>query len=212
MATPVSSTANYFLRRFWSANPDLNVCPACDGQRPDSIGDKYYSDADHYLPKADYSFLSVHLTNLVPVCKNCNSSFKGTHDPVDKDDDAPLVNVFLPYLRAALDLVTVEVRRPGIGPLQFSIIDFDGTRSRRVENLVKTYRLEDRWQSRTGQVIESVCETLSGERRIMLRHELVLEKADFELELKQMAEDKSVRIRKNHTNESACQLSLVCSG
>ncbi len=32
----------------------------------------------------------------------------------------------------------------------------------------------------------------------MLRHGLVLEKADFELELKQMAEDKSVRIRKNH--------------
>ena len=184
-----------FMRRFWLANPDLNVCPACDDQRPDSIGTKNYSHADHYLPKADYSFLSVHPANLVPVCGDCNSLFKGTHDPVDKAEDAPLVNIFLPYHRAALDFVTVQAGRE-TGPLQFTVLDNDGSRSRRVENLVETYKLEKRWQSRSRYVTDSVRETLSGQRRIMLRFGQALERADFGLELEQMAEDKRIRIRK----------------
>lgn len=183
-----------FIKSFWDANPDLNVCPACDGQRPDSIDDKNYSDVDHYLPKAAYAFLSIHPANLVPVCKNCNSSFKGTHDPVDQADDAPLVNIFIPYYRPALDFIDVEARRTYTGVLQFHILDSDGTRSRRVDNLDQTFRLEERWRSRTDQTTGSIREALSGARRVMLRLGNNPDQVDLETELDEMFRERTARI------------------
>jgi hypothetical protein len=187
-----------FIRAFWAANSDLNVCPACDGQRPDSIGDKNYSDADHYLPKAAYSFLAVHPANLVPICKECNSSFKGTRDPIDEVDDAPLVNIFIPYYRPALDFIDVETRQTDTGVLQFRILDSNGTRSRRVDNLDRTFRLEERWVSRQRQVVGSVSEELTGARRIIRR--LGGSPGDIELraQLQDMLERRAERIGKDH--------------
>lgn len=187
-----------FVRSFWAANPDLNVCPACDGQRPDSIRDKNYSDADHYLPKAAYSFLSIHPANLVPVCKNCNSSFKGTHDPIDVAGDAPLVNVFMPYYRPALDFIKVQAYRTDVGELQFRIFDSDDSRSRRVDNLDQTFQLEDRWRSRTDQVTGSIREALSNARRIMLRHKNNPDQIELRTELGEMLQERTRRIGKNY--------------
>ncbi len=195
---PMKFDRDAFVQEFWAANSDLNVCPACDGQRPDSIDDKNYSDVDHYLPKAAYSFLSVHPANLVPICKECNSSFKGTRDPIDEADDAPLVNIFIPYYRPALDFIDVQAYRTDEGVLQFRILDSDGSRSRRVDNLDKTFRLEDRWRSRTDQVTGSIREALSGARRIMLRLRINPKRVGLETELGEMGKERTKRIGKDY--------------
>lgn len=195
---PTTFDRDALVRSFWAANPEIKVCPACDAQRPDSIGDKNYSDVDHYLPKSSYSVLSVHPTNLVPVCQGCNRSFKLTRDPIDLENDAPLVNIFVPYLRPALDFVAINTRRLANGPLQFSIIDVDGTRSRRVENLDRTFQLEERWCKRADQVKDSVREALSGARRIMLKHEIIPREVDLQVELEEVHKERTALIGKNY--------------
>jgi hypothetical protein len=186
------------VRSFWSSNSELNVCPACDGQRPDSTSAKCGSSADHYLPKSSYLFLSVHPANLVPVCSECNLNFKASRDPIDDATDAPLMNLFIPYYRAALDFITVNTSKSATGALQFSIVDADGSRSRRVENLVRTYQLEERWFSRRDQVTGSIREALSHHRRILERHGMVLNEGDFRHELDEMAKDRTDRIGRDY--------------
>ncbi|MFE4241919.1 HNH endonuclease [Peribacillus butanolivorans] len=37
---------------------------------------------DHYLPKSKYPFSSINFKNLAPICNKCNSSNKGSKDPL----------------------------------------------------------------------------------------------------------------------------------
>lgn len=52
-------------------------CPLC--------GYSMATQLDHYLPKSQYSSLSITPTNLVPICKDCNFS-KGTHAAKNSED------------------------------------------------------------------------------------------------------------------------------
>lgn len=58
----------------------MRLCPFCclNPLKP-SFG-VYRNAYDHYLPKAQYPFVSVNFKNLVPVCHECNSDEKGTAD------------------------------------------------------------------------------------------------------------------------------------
>lgn len=62
---------------------NIDVCPYC-GQQYFSVvknkDDAIIAEAtfDHYFDKATYPFLALNLYNLIPVCKNCNTSFKST--------------------------------------------------------------------------------------------------------------------------------------
>lgn len=60
---------------------EIDVCPYC-GQQYMIIAmgkNKTIAEAtlDHYLPKEKYKYLALNFYNLIPVCKNCNSSYKG---------------------------------------------------------------------------------------------------------------------------------------
>lgn len=66
---------------------DIKVCPYCNEnythttkiiQQNGSEQLKLYFDFDHFLDKATYPYLSLSLFNLIPSCKICNSSCKGT--------------------------------------------------------------------------------------------------------------------------------------
>lgn len=78
----------------------INVCPYCGQQYFSIVKNKlgnYIAEAtlDHYYDKSDYPFLALNLYNLIPVCKNCNSSFK-----LDKSEH--IVN---PYIEALDDSI-----------------------------------------------------------------------------------------------------------
>lgn len=60
---------------------NLKVCPYCNRQYITPIlsqDGKLRADIDHWLPKDEYPYFSMSLYNLVPSCKFCNSSLKGS--------------------------------------------------------------------------------------------------------------------------------------
>lgn len=72
-----------FLEYFRQANTDLEMCPCCDEHRLYSRHKMTIrTDIDHFLPKTTYPHLACHPDNLVPVCHQCNSGFKGEIDPL----------------------------------------------------------------------------------------------------------------------------------
>lgn len=62
---------------------DLKTCPYCNRSFINpyfSDNGKTRADLDHFLPKSKYPYFAVSLFNLVPCCKVCNSSFKGSKE------------------------------------------------------------------------------------------------------------------------------------
>ena len=58
-------------------NPEIQ-CPFCGGiSTPSQI--------DHFLPKSRYGHFSVFPYNLIPICKDCNTEFKGEFFPTEKN-------------------------------------------------------------------------------------------------------------------------------
>lgn len=142
------------VQAFWSGNPDLKVCPACDGRKPDSISGRVYGHCDHHFPKGVHPALSVHPLNLVPICSECNSSFKLQRDAVDK---SCLAEMFLPYKRPAFGPARAVVSRSASGAIGISIEDEPGAPTARVLALDYVYRLLGRWHDRLdGHTKESI--------------------------------------------------------
>lgn len=191
-----------FVLEFWRVNNALEVCPACDGPRPDRIqkqlgtGEnlrverRISGNLDHFFPKAKYPFFSIHYANLVSVCEACNMSFKKEEDPVDsKNSTQPLVNTFLPYLNPAMDNIEVKVTRNKEGVHLPSITEKDGTSSRRIDNLNRVFKLEERWDDRLRYVIEKILNGLSGEGRRLQRKTNKLNEQDLKDILQDMLEE-----------------------
>jgi len=146
-----------FLKIFWTTNKNLGVCPACDCPKPD-INDQYINcDIDHFLPKSLYPFLSMHASNLVPICTDCNRYVKGKENPIDQALTAPLTNTFHPFGKPALDVIKVAVnRKTKGGEYQIYLEETTGGISRRVASLKRVYKLDTRWFERLKAEIESI--------------------------------------------------------
>ncbi len=149
-----------FLEAFYQANATLQVCPSCDGPRADTIDLKTYADADHFLPKSIYPFLSVHSSNLVPICLNCNRSFKGDRDPIADPDEnlsGSLMNSFHPYGDPAISHIEVRVVRSNKEARPEIVERTDGARSRRIGSINRVFKLEERWLQRLkGEMAEII--------------------------------------------------------
>lgn len=70
---------------------EVNLCPYCNENYTYSLLDKnktragypnltVRADLDHFFPKNTYQLLAMSLYNLVPSCKICNSSIKGSKE------------------------------------------------------------------------------------------------------------------------------------
>jgi hypothetical protein len=153
-------TRDNLIESFWKSNPTILVCPACDAAKPDAIGLKVYADADHYLPKSLYPFLSVHPANLVPQCVSCNRSFKLAKDPLKPYGPGELGDVFLPYSRPAFGPLTLGLVRKG-KVVRPRLADPVCTPSRRLRSVQYVFKLEKRWESRVDRVAGDVAAELA---------------------------------------------------
>jgi hypothetical protein len=148
-ATEVTGTVpvsrDTLIQAFWTQNRRLKVCPACDGKKPDSIGGRVYGHCDHHFPKARYPTLSVHPLNLVPLCGECNATFKLERDAIDK---ACLAEMFLPFKRPVFGPARAVVSRSQSGLIGVSIEDQTGAPSARIEAVDHVYQLIERWNGR----------------------------------------------------------------
>jgi hypothetical protein len=165
-----------FITAFWEANKEMRVCPACDGPRSDTEGDKHFDDADHYLPKSEYPFFSLHPANLVPLCLQCNRTFKGDRDPADilpltpqerdplyQQTHGPLTGAFFPYApQPAISELTLQVSRTPAGERQMCFEDRNGMPSRRAASYTRVFHLPNRWTDPLDVQIKSLRNDIKG--------------------------------------------------
>lgn len=79
----------------------IKVCPYCNRQYITPIysdNGKVRADLDHFFSKSQYPFLSMSIYNLVPSCKFCNSSLKGTKEFVYNENLNPFESNVADYL------------------------------------------------------------------------------------------------------------------
>lgn len=89
----IKNNSSKKLINYWGAYPfafslNVRVCPYCNKQYIEPIytnKGKMRGDMDHFYSKEIYPLFSISIYNLVPVCKFCNSSFKGTKNFELKD-------------------------------------------------------------------------------------------------------------------------------
>jgi hypothetical protein len=70
-------------RAFVSENKD-GKCPFCGYADIKGVYQEPREAYDHFLPKSRYPFNSVNFRNLVPMCHECNSTYKAAKDPLQK--------------------------------------------------------------------------------------------------------------------------------
>lgn len=186
------------IAAFYESNPNLEVCPACDGPSPEKLGNKVYADADHFFPKAKYPFLSIHPENIIPICLYCNQRFKLNRDPFDNSIEAPLVNSFHPYGRCAIDKIDVIITSENAGLRRICIKDREGMPSRRVNNLNRIFKLEERWYNPLHKIIiRRIEEELrDAARRITRYNRERINEDDFKVELNDMLDKGHQMVRR----------------
>lgn len=166
---------------FVAANPEAKACPACDHD----IGQG--TDADHYLPKSLYPFLSVHPYNLIPLCLYCNQRVKGSVDPIDDHSNAPLPNCFRPYTYPATDHINVLMCREAAGAYRARMSDRRGMPSRAVTRIDLLLDLESHWVDpdlgMIRRVVSDVAEHFGGIGRRDRRRNTPCSQAEFRGEI-----------------------------
>ena len=138
-------------------NDNLLVCPSCLG--PMSID---MIQLDHYYPKSILPVLSLHPSNLVPICQMCNTSAsttgKGDTIPLDfsKDENKflSLRHVYFPYEHSAHKkfvgrVNSEEIRNKTMRP--FSIISCEEEKGR-LENFSDLYHIEEKWSAKIPSI------------------------------------------------------------
>ena len=146
-------------------NSLLNVCPACDGKRPDRGRNKHrMSDLDHFLPKSVYPFLALHPRNLVPICIECNQRIKGEIDPLVDNGAVSFSHTFHPYTSvAAVDVIDAVCQRDSNGAPGVKLEDVElGGQTARVGSLDRVFDLGNRWTGRISEVEASLLDKISG--------------------------------------------------
>ena len=182
----VSKSVRYrrrdFVKDFWKKNPQINVCPACDGMKPDEVNENVSSDADHYLPKSEYPCISVHPLNLVPTCIQCNRIYKLSEDPIETPLVAPLLEICLPYFREGFGPMVVDISRNATGDWNVSFSENAVANTTKINSINRVYKLQKRWTGRMKTIPGEIYEHISSSRNLWKRYKF--QRIDIENSLK----------------------------
>lgn len=133
----------------------LRVCPYCNRQyitplielKKDGSIAKVRGDLDHFYPKSIYPFLSMSLYNLIPCCKFCNSSFKGT-DEFSPDTLHPSEGNIHEHFRFVSDFAQAP-RMPSV-----QIEHLDHASGKKVNDYTEMFQLEAQYSFHGNQIKE----------------------------------------------------------
>ncbi len=176
----VNFTRNDYVKACQIANPELEVCPLCDGE-------KNGAELDHWLAKKHFPELNCHPQNLVEICSECNSSSnKGEKLALDKSETEPFNNWFHPFLRPAAGHFEIIIER-GI----ITLISNDPVIQTRLNKLDGLINLSERWGKEYRTQFTGILQRIRGHRRRgdvydneELRKQIESWKIDAEAEIK----------------------------
>jgi hypothetical protein len=140
-------------RNWWNgyriSNPGTSICAICDASL--NAGGE---SIDHFFPESQYPALSVHPTNLFPLCKKCNNDFKKEKDPLA---NGKITEIFLPYRRYVRPEVRLAFSDDGQGGyvVRLMSIKDDLVSKKRVENLEYLFDISNRWSHALREVSET---------------------------------------------------------
>lgn len=150
------------LRGFYTANPNLKVCPGCDGPQPrlsnQTLGipleeeaeapkRRDFAEIDHFFPKSSYPFFSIHFMNLVPLCPTCNIKAKNGKDPLNAyTGKGALQHTFIPFIKPAISCIEIVIDRDTNSRRRVMLKDIQLPASQRMRNLDITFELSMNWE------------------------------------------------------------------
>jgi len=90
-----STNLREHFSEFRKLNSDVTICPLCGIGELKMDADKIRDQYDHYFPKSTYPLSSVNFKNLVPICRECNSTdIKGDTDIIAVSSNDKLFFLF----------------------------------------------------------------------------------------------------------------------
>ena len=123
-----------YLEAYHTANPELMVCPFCDGGMDGA-------QLDHWLAQKHFPELNCYAQNLVEICAACNSrSNKGEKKPLDSNEPDPFAYWFHPHLRPAAEHFEIIKRDANV-----RLVSNDSINQTRLDNLDNLINLSNRW-------------------------------------------------------------------
>lgn len=119
-----------FHKNFCDENK-LTVCPYCDIDTLNNIGNR---EIEHFVPKSDYPFVSMHPYNLISSCSSCNK-YEGKKANYYVPIKSPFTIQYGDLVQFNIDDVNEKVSLPVIGT------DY-------IDNYVKLLNLDERYQNK----------------------------------------------------------------
>lgn len=130
---------------------DADKCPFCGINHILSQYNSKRDAYDHYLPKDRYPFNSVNFLNLTPMCYHCNSSYKGTQDPLHRSDRSRR-RAFYPYdsvaetnISVSINLQSTDIRN--LRPEDIQLIIASPGQTEEIETWMEVFGIEERYKS-----------------------------------------------------------------
>ncbi len=176
-------TADHY-RQFMIVN-NKRLCPFCGIHRIKGQFDGPRDAYDHYFPKSVYPFNSINFHNLVPMCDECNESYKKTREPIfsKKTDRAnSRCKAYYPFdLALTMPKFSVSVGHKDYETLTHNDVELtvekDGCHEEvdswlRLFNLDHRYRLLLTEESFGKDWIEDIFEAQLHDERILIDGEL----------------------------------------
>lgn len=130
-----------FHKNFCNEN-NLTVCPYCDIDTLNNIGNR---EIEHFIPKSEYPFLSMHPYNLISSCGSCNK-----YEGKKTNYYTPIKSPFIIQIGDLVEFTVDDVNE--IVKIKKSKIDY-------IDNYLKLLNLYERYQNK------NVYETIDGRAR-----------------------------------------------
>ncbi len=176
----MGSIADHY-KEFVKTN-SIGKCPFCGLYDIDSEYDKTRDAYDHFFPKSKYPFSSINFKNLSPMCYKCNSSNKGTKDPLH-DAKGNKRKSFYAYCAEGHSIsIKIELKSADIQNLKPEDIDISYEPNEYLEEIntwIDLFGIDDRYKAKccsiearfwVSEIIDD-CRDLSPEEYLHIRLE-----------------------------------------
>lgn len=136
-------------KKFMEANTS-GKCPFCGIGDIKGVHHTKREAYDHYLPKSLYPFNSINFRNLVPICHECNSTYKLSKDPINKA--ARRRKAFYPYANPDYDIeVSIDFHKLNIDdltPEDIQLRFWPPALDEEIETWKDIYGIEERYKAK----------------------------------------------------------------